>query len=193
MFCNRCKQAAALQCTKSSSVRCNGLVWLSRRLFDHFDVTNLWALLQTRALSEAPVATMFWKYNTLAVSHIDTLLDKQTVTLAEILEQEDIIQECKSQNKKLVDFLTKQEILAELLDLILQEPSEELEERLRFKLPNIASEVITCDVPQVCQTFPSLAILNPPFRRLTRSCPLTLPCWTRCTASWRVRRPSTHS
>ena len=55
---------------------------------------------------------MFWKYNTLAVSHIDTLLDKQTVTLAEILEQEDIIQECKSQNKKLVDFLTKQEILA---------------------------------------------------------------------------------
>ena len=162
MFCNRCKQAAALQCTKSSSVRCNGLVWLSRCLFDHFDITNLWALLQTRALSEAPVATMFWKYNTLAVSHIDTLLDKQTVTLAEILEQEDIIQECKSQNKKLVDFLTKQEILAELLDLILQEPSEELEERLRFKLPNIASEVITCDVPQVCQTFPSLAILNPP-------------------------------
>ena len=149
--------------------------------------------MQTRALSEAPVATMFWKYNTLAVSHIDTLLDKQTVTLAEILEQEDIIQECKSQNKKLVDFLTKQEILAELLDLILQEPSEELEERLRFKLPNIASEVITCDVPQVCQTFPSLAILNPPLYRLTRNYPLTLPCWTRCTASWRVRRPSTRS
>lgn len=92
---------------------------------------------------------MFWKYNTLAVSHIDTLLDKPTVTLAEILEQEDIIQECKSQNKKLVDFLTKQEVLAELLDLILQEPPEELEERLRFKLPNIASEVITCDVPQI--------------------------------------------
>ena len=110
--------------------------------------------MQTRAPSEeAPVdiVSMFWKYNTLAVSHIDTLLDKQTVTLAEILEQEDIIQECKSQNKKLVDFLTKQEILAELLDLILQEPPEELEERLRFKLPNIASEVITCDVPQVAQ------------------------------------------
>jgi len=92
---------------------------------------------------------MFWKYNSLAVSHLDTLLDKQTVTLAEILEQEDIIQECKSQNKKLVEYLTKQEILAELLDLILQEPPADLEERLRFKLPNIASEVITCDVPQI--------------------------------------------
>ena len=45
--------------------------------------------------------------------------------------------------------LTRPEILSELLDLILQEPSEELDERLRFKLPNIASEVITCDVNQV--------------------------------------------
>jgi len=93
--------------------------------------------------------TMFWKYNSLTVSHLDTLLDKQGVTLQEILEQEDIIQECKNQNKKLVEYLTKQDILSELLDLILQEPSPDLEEKLRFKLPNIASEVITCDVPQI--------------------------------------------
>ena len=46
---------------------------------------------------------MFWKYHTGAVSPVDTLLDKEGVTLTEILEQEDIIQECKSQNKKLVD------------------------------------------------------------------------------------------
>ena len=45
--------------------------------------------------------------------------------------------------------LTRQEILSELLDLILHEPAEDVEERLRFKLPNIASEVITCDVAQV--------------------------------------------
>ena len=46
---------------------------------------------------------MFWKYNSLTVTHLDSLLDKQDVTLQEILEHEDIIQECKSQNKKLVD------------------------------------------------------------------------------------------
>ena len=149
--------------------------------------------MQTRALSEALVDTMFWKYNTLAVSHIDTLLDKPTVTLAEILEQEDIIQECKSQNKKLVDFLTKQEVLSELLDLILQEPPEELEERLRFKLPNIASEVITCDVPQVVEN-PFFKKYKPNlFVRSTRNCLLTLPCWTRCTPSWRVLLLSTPS
>ena len=36
------------------------------------------------------------------------------------MEQEDIIQECKNQNKKLVDYLTKAEIIAQLLDLILK-------------------------------------------------------------------------
>ena len=46
---------------------------------------------------------MFWKYHSGASSHIDTLLDKEEVTLTEVLEQEDIIQECKSQNKKLVE------------------------------------------------------------------------------------------
>lgn len=46
---------------------------------------------------------MFWKYHSGTVSHVDTLLDKEEVTLTEILEQEDIIQECKSQNKKLID------------------------------------------------------------------------------------------
>ena len=46
---------------------------------------------------------MFWKFHTGVVSHVDTLLDKEGVTLQEILEQEDIIQECKNQNKKLVE------------------------------------------------------------------------------------------
>ena len=46
---------------------------------------------------------MFWKYNTPSTSQIDALLDKADVGLVEVLEQEDIIQECKNQNKKLVD------------------------------------------------------------------------------------------
>lgn len=49
------------------------------------------------------LSAMFWKYHGGASSHVDTLLDKEDVTLTEILEQEDIIQECKSQNKKLVE------------------------------------------------------------------------------------------
>jgi len=46
---------------------------------------------------------MFWKYNSQGTSQIDALLDKADVGLNEVLEQEDIIQECKNQNRKLVD------------------------------------------------------------------------------------------
>lgn len=122
---------------------------------------------------ETDLTRMFWKYHSGTVSHVDTLLDKEGVTLQEILEEEDIIQECKSQNKKLVEFLTKQEVLSELLDLILQEPSEELDERLRFKLPNIASEVITCDVAQINEKLSSdTSLLDKLYAFLETSPPL---------------------
>ena len=69
--------------------------------------------------------------------------------------------------------LTKQEVLAELLDLILQEPSAELDERLRFKLPNIASEVITCDVAQINEKLSSdTSLLDKLYAFLEASPPL---------------------
>jgi len=116
---------------------------------------------------------MFWKYNSLNVSNIDTLLEKQDVTLSEILQQEDIIQECKSQNKKLVEFLTKQEVLSELLDLILKEPPTDIEEKLRYHLPNIASELITCDVPQINEKLSSdVSLLDKMYSFLDNETPL---------------------
>ena len=60
-------------------------------------------LTQTKTHSLVRLTRMFWKYHSGAVSHVDTLLEKEGVTLQEILEQEDIIQECKNQNKKLVE------------------------------------------------------------------------------------------
>ena len=60
-------------------------------------------MIQTKTHSLVRLTRMFWKYHSGAVSHVDTLLEKEGVTLQEILEQEDIIQECKNQNKKLVE------------------------------------------------------------------------------------------
>jgi len=92
----------------------------------------------------------FWASNLGRGSQIDTILDKEDVTLAEILEQPEVIQECKgSQNKKLIEFLTRTDILNQLLDLILHEPDPSLDENTKYKLPNIASEIITCDVKQI--------------------------------------------
>lgn len=43
--------------------------------------------------------------------------------------------------------LCQRNILEELVTLITEEPSEELDERIRYKYPNIACELLTCDVP----------------------------------------------
>ena len=46
---------------------------------------------------------MFWQYNTLSTSQFETIFEKEDVTLSEVLEQENVIQECKNQTKKLID------------------------------------------------------------------------------------------
>lgn len=91
---------------------------------------------------------MFWRFN-LLTSHIDTLLDKEDVTLHEILNEDDVLQECKAQNKRLVDFLVRQDNIEELVKLITVEPSEDVDEKLRYKFPNTACELLTSDVNQI--------------------------------------------
>jgi hypothetical protein len=53
--------------------------------------------------SKISSSTMFWKYNTMSTSQMETLMDKEDVSLIDVLEEEDVIQECKIQNKKLIE------------------------------------------------------------------------------------------
>ncbi|XP_008553758.1 serine/threonine-protein phosphatase 6 regulatory subunit 3 isoform X1 [Microplitis demolitor] len=90
---------------------------------------------------------MFWA-NIYALSpQIEALLNKEDVTLQELMDQEEIVPECKSQNKKLVEYLTRPEIIEELVALTTKEPPEDIEERWRYKYPNVACELLTCNVP----------------------------------------------
>lgn len=89
---------------------------------------------------------MFWKFDLNNTSHIDQLLDREDVTLRELMEEEDVLQECKAQNRKLLLFLSKDHCMQELVTLITEEPSADLEEKTRFKFPNIACELLTSDV-----------------------------------------------
>ncbi|XP_051974650.1 serine/threonine-protein phosphatase 6 regulatory subunit 2a isoform X1 [Xyrauchen texanus] len=89
---------------------------------------------------------MFWKFDLNNTSHIDQLLDREDVTLRELMEEEDVLQECKAQNRKLLLFLSKDHCMQELVTLITEEPPADLEEKTRFKLPNIACELLTSDV-----------------------------------------------
>jgi hypothetical protein len=46
---------------------------------------------------------MFWRMGFAHTSPIETLLDTEDFTLQQLLEEDDIIQECKQLNKKLID------------------------------------------------------------------------------------------
>lgn len=70
----------------------------------------------------------------------------QDVTLQQILAEEDVIQECKAQNSKLVAFLTKQEIMEQMINLIITVPDESLDPKIRFKDANVACELLTSEL-----------------------------------------------
>lgn len=92
---------------------------------------------------------MFWKFDLNTTSHVDKLLDKEHVTLQELMDEDDILQECKAQNRKLLDFLCRPQCMEEMVNLITQDPPLDVEEKVRFKYPNTACELLTCDVPQI--------------------------------------------
>ncbi|XP_056653518.1 serine/threonine-protein phosphatase 6 regulatory subunit 2 isoform X3 [Monodelphis domestica] len=92
---------------------------------------------------------MFWKFDLNTTSHVDKLLEKEDVTLHELMDEDDILQECKAQNRKLLDFLCKQQCMEELVSLITHDPPLDMEEKVRFKYPNTACELLTSDVPQI--------------------------------------------
>uniref|UniRef100_A0A8C7MUV6 Protein phosphatase 6, regulatory subunit 2b n=1 Tax=Oncorhynchus kisutch TaxID=8019 RepID=A0A8C7MUV6_ONCKI len=91
-------------------------------------------------------AAMFWKFDLHMSSQLEALLEKDDVTLTELMEEEDVLQECKAQNHRLLVFLSQDTCMQELLHLITTEPPAGLEETRRFKHPNIACELLTSDV-----------------------------------------------
>ncbi|XP_070383086.1 serine/threonine-protein phosphatase 6 regulatory subunit 3 isoform X4 [Dermacentor albipictus] len=102
--------------------------------------------------SVARAVTMFWKFNLITTSHVETLLSKENVTLRELMDEEDILQECKAQTKRLVEFLVRPEVMEELVDLITHEPPEDVDEKMRYRYANIACEILTSDVQQINDT-----------------------------------------
>ncbi|KAI7867052.1 SIT4 phosphatase-associated protein-domain-containing protein [Mucor mucedo] len=86
---------------------------------------------------------MFWRFGFNNPSAIDGLLEQEDVTLEEILCDQDIIQEAKSQNPKLIEFLLKKENIAQLIALFF---SLDIDKQ---RLPLIACEILACEIPQL--------------------------------------------
>lgn len=64
-------------------------------------------------------------------SAIDSLLDKEGVALEAILDEDDLLQECKAQNTRLIDYFERVDVLQKLLGYVTGQI--ESEEKGRFK------------------------------------------------------------
>ncbi|CAK9165186.1 unnamed protein product [Ilex paraguariensis] len=90
---------------------------------------------------------MFWKIPTMSTSSpVESVLDKENFTLEELLDEEEIIQECKALNSRLINFLRDRSQVEQLLRYIIEEPSEDAENKRTFKFPFIACEIFTCEI-----------------------------------------------
>ncbi|KAK4664224.1 sporulation-induced protein [Podospora pseudopauciseta] len=61
---------------------------------------------------------MFWRFGGYNVSTIDTILEKESFQLEELLDESDLIQELKQHNPKLVEYLREQQVLEKLLQYV---------------------------------------------------------------------------
>ncbi|KAH9484467.1 Extragenic suppressor of kinetochore protein 1 [Psilocybe cubensis] len=83
---------------------------------------------------------MFWRFGFHNASAIDSLLDKEDVVLEAILDEDDLLQECKGQNTRLLSYFERVDVLQKLLGYVTGQI--ETEEKGRFN--EIWSIVETC-------------------------------------------------
>ncbi|KAI3793750.1 hypothetical protein L1987_36372 [Smallanthus sonchifolius] len=96
---------------------------------------------------------MFWNLTALSASSpIELVLDKENFTLEELLDEEDIIQECKTLNSRLINVLRDRAQVEQLLRYIIEESQESVDSKRTFKFPFIACEIFTCEIDVIFKT-----------------------------------------
>uniref|UniRef100_A0A1J3GL89 Serine/threonine-protein phosphatase 6 regulatory subunit 2 n=1 Tax=Noccaea caerulescens TaxID=107243 RepID=A0A1J3GL89_NOCCA len=96
---------------------------------------------------------MFWRMAGLSTaSAVEAILDKDSFTLEELLDEDEIIQECKALNGRLLNFLRERVQVEQLIRYIIEEPLEDVEKKRTFKFPFIACEIFTCEIEMILKT-----------------------------------------
>uniref|UniRef100_A0A8C8SUX8 Protein phosphatase 6 regulatory subunit 1 n=1 Tax=Pelusios castaneus TaxID=367368 RepID=A0A8C8SUX8_9SAUR len=90
---------------------------------------------------------MFWKFDLHSGSHMEALLERADVTLRELLDEDDVLQECKVLNRKLLDFLVQPQHMEALVSCVTQEPPRAA--RCRAGYPSVSCEILTSDVSPI--------------------------------------------
>ncbi|XP_048621393.1 serine/threonine-protein phosphatase 6 regulatory subunit 3 isoform X2 [Brassica napus] len=96
---------------------------------------------------------MFWKLTSLSASSpVETILDKENFTLEELLDEEEIIQECKALNSRLINFLRDKAQVEQLLRYIVEESPDDADSKRAYKFPFISCEIFTCEIAVILKT-----------------------------------------
>ncbi|CAH8264004.1 unnamed protein product [Arabidopsis lyrata] len=96
---------------------------------------------------------MFWKLASLSASSpVESILDKDSFTLEELLDEEEIIQECKALNSRLINFLRDKTQVDQLLRYVVEEPEDDADSKRAFKFPFISCEIFTCEIDVILKT-----------------------------------------
>lgn len=82
-------------------------------------------------------------------SPVNDILDKETYTLEELLQEDDLLQEVKSKNERLLAFLQTEETVETLVDYIVTAADDDAEDFRKFKYPYMACELFCCEVQKV--------------------------------------------
>ncbi|OCH93828.1 SAPS-domain-containing protein [Obba rivulosa] len=93
---------------------------------------------------------MFWRFGFHNASSIDSLLDKEDVSLEAILDEDDLLQECKAQNTRLSEYFQRVDVLQRLFGYVTGQI--EGEEKGRFKYPYVATEVLCSEIWSIVET-----------------------------------------
>jgi hypothetical protein len=169
---------------KFSFARTFGSLWLSRArhtcikdkslLFQfHFSTANQFISYSIHCHNQHHTKMSFWKtFGFHTASAIETILDRGDYTLDELLDEEEMLQECKAQNKRLLDFLTEPDQLKRLFEYITQEP-EEQDPKRKFKYPYISCEILVAGIEPILEAvFKNSELIERLFKFLDSKPPL---------------------
>uniref|UniRef100_A0A1I8M876 SIT4 phosphatase-associated protein n=1 Tax=Musca domestica TaxID=7370 RepID=A0A1I8M876_MUSDO len=92
---------------------------------------------------------MFWDKNDSPSQNIEALLERENATVEEFLDEDDIIQECKTQKKSIVNYFTRPDVIKRMIELITTEPPEDLPLAQRFRHANVACEILLLGLPSL--------------------------------------------
>ena len=79
---------------------------------------------------------MFWRVSGLNTAcPVDAILDKEEYTLEELMDEEELVQECKSLNPRLTEFLKKKDVVEKLVSYLVETPEDGADDKRTFKYP----------------------------------------------------------